>query len=93
MDEVLETLRNFLTCKKPVIKLAAVKTTIELVRDKKQEAIVPDLIKLLNDPAKIIRQEAKKGLETLAGKIFTHIYLLILFSNLCTQNQTIKPCD
>lgn len=66
MDEALRTMKNFFKSKKPAIKLAAVKTAVELASEQ-QEAVIPDLIKLLNDPVKVVREEAKRALELLAG--------------------------
>ena len=67
MGEVLEALQHFLTCNRPVVKLAAIKTSIELAGEANEEVVAPYLIKLLNDPEKIIREEAKTGLEILTG--------------------------
>ena len=66
LDQTLTTLRDFFKSDKPAIKLAAIKTTIELASEN-HEAVIPDLIKLLQDPVKVVREEAKQALETLAG--------------------------
>ena len=67
MSATLKALRTFVKSEVPVIRLAAVKTTIELAK-KDKNSIIPDLIDLLNDPDKFIREEAKQALEILAGK-------------------------
>ena len=56
-------------CKSPAVKFAAVKTAVELAEmDGGQcDTVLADLISMLNDPAKVVREEAKKGLLSLAG--------------------------
>ncbi|XP_065064834.1 uncharacterized protein LOC135691033 isoform X1 [Rhopilema esculentum] len=56
-------------CKSPAVKFAAVKTAVELAEmaGDQCDTVLTDLISMLDDPAKIVREEAKKGLLSLAG--------------------------
>lgn len=76
LDGLLDTLQGFLEYEVPAVKYAAIKTMIELMGERPE--VTMQLLKLLLDPAKMIRDEAKRGLALFAGQPTS--YSIILFN-------------
>ncbi len=68
LDEVFDCLQRLTKCETVATKHAAVKTMIEL--GEKTEQVVVTLVELLLDPAKVIRNEAKAGLQRLGNYFY-----------------------
>ena len=82
MNTVLTSLRAFFKRDKPLgIRHAAVKTTIDIA-NQNHETVIRDMINLLEDPQKIMREEAKRGVETLAGNKYCFHFSFIITYNI-----------
>ena len=77
MDKAFRTLRNLFKSEKAATRHAAVKTATQLASGH-SEAVISDLKRLLNDPVKLVREEAKRALGILAGiKMLIFIFHLV----------------
>ncbi len=73
LDGLVDSLKKLSHCQTTAIKHVAVKTMIEL--GESRDDVIVQLVELLSDPAKLIRDEARNGLQCLAGMLENMKYI------------------